>query len=239
MSEIEKAREALYAKLDGDVTAPWSVVEAVENLVVAAMTEYGNRIREIAREEIEANEGRLMYEAMHGEINQEGGEAHSPGRHERPATGLDKSPPAVEAPAAGDSDRRLERCPYCGGTGRFQGKFGGPGWPQCPRCYGTGKAQDVSPRNAVEAAAMGAAAAGDLRPLGGITIRADEPNIVVEGLGRPDLSIGSELSDTTALARRLAEALKVAWDVVTEADELAAFQILDALTEARKAGLIE
>ena len=173
MSEIEKAREALYAKLDGDVTAPWSVVDAIENLVVAAMTEYGNRIREIAREEIEANEERLVRE-MHGEIErgrecdetgaltEEGGDPHSVRRS------ADKSPPAVEAPAAGDrgSSGALLAASYRDG-------------------YEAGKA------------------------------------------------------DTTALARRLAEALHASfrwgWGGNPSVDQ----QIDAALTEARKAGLIE
>lgn len=40
---------------------------------------------------------------------EKGGEANSPGRHERSATGLDKSPPAVEAPAAGEDTTALAR----------------------------------------------------------------------------------------------------------------------------------
>jgi len=30
-------------------------------------------------------------------------------------------------------------CEACQGTGRFQARFGGPGWPLCPECMGTGQ----------------------------------------------------------------------------------------------------
>jgi hypothetical protein len=29
-------------------------------------------------------------------------------------------------------------CEACSGTGRFQGRFSGPEWPNCPACKGTG-----------------------------------------------------------------------------------------------------
>ena len=29
-------------------------------------------------------------------------------------------------------------CEACSGTGRFQGRFSGPEWPECPACKGTG-----------------------------------------------------------------------------------------------------
>ena len=208
MSEIEKAREEQDAFRLREQAADARVIAAREKASAwSAKIEKAaeDRIREIAREEIEAagagawvcgacgavpsptcpHRGvapqcgvlvRASDFAIPGDpFNQEGGDANSPGRHERPATGLDKSPPAVEAPAA-----------------------------------------------------------GALSPLGGITIRADEPNIVLEGFGRPDLSIGSELSDMTALARRLAEELsKIAGHVVVSETAI------EALAEARKRGLIE
>lgn len=31
------------------------------------------------------------------------------------------------------------KCEFCWGTGRHQGKCGGPGWPQCGFCGGSGK----------------------------------------------------------------------------------------------------
>lgn len=33
----------------------------------------------------------------------------------------------------------MEKCEFCFGTGRHQGKFSGPGWPLCAHCNGDGK----------------------------------------------------------------------------------------------------
>jgi hypothetical protein len=38
-----------------------------------------------------------------------------------------------------DAPGPREDCPACSGTGRFEGKFSGPGWPDCPECQGAGK----------------------------------------------------------------------------------------------------
>ena len=108
MTEIEKAREArekgygcadeiknsdAAAEKSRQLSAQVREVEVKEQM-------FERRVRAIAREEIEAHEDRLMHEAMHGEINQEGGDRNQLDRRQDRE---DKSPPAVEAPAAGDS----------------------------------------------------------------------------------------------------------------------------------------
>ena len=129
MSKIEKAREALVKKRlgellgEGSITSPqrlslasrraYQDVTAIEALIDAKIT--------IAREEIEA--AGKAFRPQPGDrdfnvpdqapapafpakpINQEGGEANPPRASDvqSNAAGDDNSPPAVEAPAAGDS----------------------------------------------------------------------------------------------------------------------------------------
>ena len=202
MSEIEKAREALFTHMLS--------VQAADDF----LRKFESFSRAIAREEIEAHEDRLMHEAMHGEINQEGGDPHSTGIPDRSDPAEDNSPPAVEAPAAGD-------CPHCDGTGLFRGGRAAVQMPKCPRCYGSGQAEDVGPRNAVEAGADDDDIQNEIRKRAriGVARIADNPR-------------------TTALARRLAEALRTSMhDGPLEAEHYR--EIAAALTEARKAGLIE
>jgi len=106
MSEIEKAREALFTHMLS--------VQAADDF----LRKFESFSRAIAREEIEAA-GPWVCGAcgavpsptcphrgvapqcgvlVHAAVNQEGGEANS----RLDQTGHDKSPPAVEAPAAGD-----------------------------------------------------------------------------------------------------------------------------------------
>lgn len=72
MSEIEKAREEQDAFRLREQAADARVIAAREKASAwSAKIEKAaeDRIREIAREEIEAHEDRLVHEAMHGEIN--------------------------------------------------------------------------------------------------------------------------------------------------------------------------
>ncbi|MDC7784828.1 hypothetical protein PQJ75_00985 [Rhodoplanes sp. TEM] len=46
---------------------------------------------------------------------------------------------AVMAAPFRPAEGETEDCPECCGTGRFMGRFGGPGWPDCPACGGAGR----------------------------------------------------------------------------------------------------
>jgi len=256
MSEIEKAREFLDSRWNTHIGGLFGrareITTAIETLV-----------RNITREEIEAAKGykpqpaetvvgdfRLSIRADEPNIVIEGAPApkvdeylegiRNRGR-ECDETGAlteeggdrdqrdDKSPPAVEAPAAGG-------CPYCNGSGLFLGGRAAVQIPKFPRCYGSGKAEDVGPRNAVEAAA------GDPKEMADrLRSIARDPNNFIPRAGSL-IEAAIMLTDTTALARRLAEHVSRAiyWTahkkpIPSDVEEA----MRDDLAEARKAGLIE
>ena len=131
MTKIEKARETLIRDADLDLLSALTgtqqercaarfargIAENVEALIDEKLIEHAERIRAIAREEIDAA-SKVWIEPT---TKLEGGDPHSGSG--QASTREDKSPPAVEAPAAGDTTalaRRLatalmflvERCEY-------------------------------------------------------------------------------------------------------------------------------